>query len=67
MPYQPPEMFSGLPFDARSADVWALGCMLYELLTGNVMFPGQGDCLRPTMPQVCGSLVVLNFGGIVLL
>jgi len=48
-PYQCPEMLMGRPVDACSADCWALGCMLYEIITGRVLFPGQGDCLRPTM------------------
>lgn len=24
-------------------DVWALGCLLYELVTGNVLFPSELD------------------------
>ncbi len=26
-----------------SADVWSIGCVLYELYTGNALFPGDGD------------------------
>lgn len=48
-PYQCPEMFMGKPTDARKADVWAMGCLLYELVAGKVLFPGQGDCLKPIM------------------
>lgn len=32
--YQPPEMVHSRVVDARDADVWAMGCILYELVTG---------------------------------
>ncbi len=44
--YQPPEMVHGHCVDARKADVWALGCILYEMVTGEVLFKGNSDCMR---------------------
>ena len=39
--YMAPEQAKGRPADKR-ADIWAFGCVLYEMLTGARAFPGDG-------------------------
>ncbi|KAL6751441.1 kinase-like domain-containing protein [Haematococcus lacustris] len=46
--YECPEMCIGDTTDARAADVWALGCLLYELVVGAdaCLFSRPCSCLR---------------------
>ncbi|GAB2280090.1 hypothetical protein Dimus_014727 [Dionaea muscipula] len=45
--YRAPEIILGLNYD-HPMDIWSVGCCLYELYTGKVLFPGHtnNDMLR---------------------
>ncbi|MGW9211334.1 outer membrane protein assembly factor BamB family protein [Embleya sp. NPDC055664] len=71
--YMPPERFDEHPGDARS-DLYSLGCVLHELLTGDVPFDASGPVammnahlrrtptrpgdLRPDVPAALDDLVL---------
>ncbi len=48
--YMSPEQARGKPVDKRT-DVWAFGCVLYELLTGRQTFAGE------TITDILGAIV----------
>ncbi|KAJ7585351.1 kinase-like domain-containing protein [Mycena floridula] len=61
IPWQAPELFSGGQRKTLASDVWALGCTVYELLTGRMPYShlrqpfAIGDCIRaggiPLLPS----------------
>ncbi|KAI0738089.1 kinase-like protein [Daedaleopsis nitida] len=38
--YRAPEIIMGHPYDP-AIDIWSIGCTLYELYTGKILFPGR--------------------------
>lgn len=38
--YRAPEIILGMPYDF-AIDMWSIGCTLYELYTGKILFPGR--------------------------
>jgi serine/threonine protein kinase len=49
--YMSPEQARGKPVDRRS-DVWAFGCVLYEMLTARSAF--SGDTISDTIAAILG-------------
>src|SRR6185436_18764657 len=47
--YMSPEQARAKPVDRR-ADIWAFGCVLYEMLTGKMAF--RGDSVTETLSAV---------------
>ena len=50
--YMSPEQARGQAVDKRT-DIWAFGCVLYEMLTGRVAF--KGDTVSDTIVAILGS------------
>jgi serine/threonine protein kinase len=41
--YRAPELLLGAPLYSTAIDVWSLGCIMAELLLGEVLFKGNGE------------------------
>ena len=40
--YRAPELILGMPYD-YGIDMWSIGCTLYELYTGKILFAGDSN------------------------
>lgn len=42
--YRPPEIFFGeRNYNGQAVDMWSVGCVFAEVITGAILFPGQSD------------------------
>lgn len=41
--YRSPELLAGDPRYGKEVDIWAVGCLYAEMMTGDPLFPGESD------------------------
>lgn len=41
--YRSPELLTGDPRYGKEVDIWAIGCLFAEMMTGEPLFPGESD------------------------
>ncbi len=51
--YRAPEILLGSTKYTKGVDMWSLGCILGEMLTGKPIFPGRGGSERRARPSAC--------------
>jgi serine/threonine protein kinase len=63
--HRAPEIISAIQKYSLSADIWSVGCILYELVTREVLFPGN-PCgnLSPSEDETVGRIPLNVKGGV---
>ncbi len=44
--YRAPELILGSHYYDESIDIWAAGCILFEMITRTSLFPGESEGLQ---------------------
>lgn len=55
--FSAPELFGNEHFDVNPADVWSLGVVLYECLTGHLPFKGSNKAVLVKQIRRCAKQV----------
>lgn len=54
--YRAPEIILGMPYD-YAVDMWSIGCTLYELYTGKILFTGDSNNqMLKNIMEICGKM-----------
>ncbi|GIL84950.1 hypothetical protein Vretimale_9792 [Volvox reticuliferus] len=56
--YRPPELLLGEALYSTAVDMWSVGCIMAELLTGKPLFDGQGEIEQ--LDKICAVLGTPN-------
>ncbi len=62
LPYRAPELLLGAPHYGSAVDMWSIGCIFYELLTGHVLFDFQEADDFETVRKKMGSAMLRTVG-----
>jgi len=59
--FKPPELLMGATNYGPEVDMWGVGCVLFELLTGKALFPGRDDHHQlELILTMCGTEAIHN-------
>lgn len=70
--YRAPELLVGDTKYGKAVDMWAIGCLIAELLTGDPLFPGESDmdqlhqiikCLGKQVQHACTTPLLVGVDG----
>ncbi|CAL8470770.1 g10312 [Coccomyxa elongata] len=63
--YRPPELLLGSDHYGPEVDMWSVGCIFAELLTGKPLFPGKDETDQmEKISQIMGSPTEKNYPGV---
>lgn len=59
--YKPPELLLGSTQYSTEVDIWGVGCVLFEMMTGKPLFPGNDDKHQlKLIVDLCGTEAIHN-------
>jgi cell division cycle 2-like len=56
--YRPPELFLGVQEYSTAVDMWSVGCIFGELVTGKPILTGKTEMAQLDQVNACGALLL---------